>query len=290
MWFCGTISPLMNTSSINNLAAYRFIDLTDLESLQGLLLSLCERHHLMGTILLSPEGINLILAGPIAETKAFMAELSENPLFCAFSNLHFKESISENIPFKRLRVRLKKEIITLKKDDIKPLELTGAPLSPEHLRQWLDEKKDFVLLDTRNDYEVEMGTFKNAITLPINTFSEFPSAIAGADLPKDKPIVMFCTGGVRCEKASSVMMKLGYDTVYQLDGGILDYFKECNDAHYEGNCFVFDERTAITPTLAETGMTQCVRCDHFLTPLEQRHPDFIRWKSCQFCESVAEAA
>jgi UPF0176 protein len=285
--FCDTILALMSTLPINNLAAYKFVDLTDLASLQLSLLALCERHALMGTILLSEEGMNLILAGQIADTKRFMLELCENALF---SDLHFKESLSEAIPFKRLRVRLKKEIITLKKKDIKPLELTGEYLSPQDLKHWIEAKKDFVLLDTRNDYEVEMGTFKNAVTLPINTFSEFPSALENAALPKNKPVVMFCTGGVRCEKASGVMLKQGYDNVYQLEGGILDYFKECNDAHYEGNCFVFDERTALTPQLAETGITQCVRCDHFLTPVQQRHPDFIRWKSCQFCESVQEAA
>ena len=268
---------------INNLAAYKFINLMGLESLQNMLFVLCERHCLLGTILLSTEGINLILAGLVSDTQAFMLEFCDNPLF---AGMHFKESLSENIPFKRLRVRIKKEIITLKQPDVKPLELTGENLPPQELKKWYDEKKDFVILDARNDYEVKMGTFKNAHVLPINTFSEFPEAIKEAQLPKDKPLVMFCTGGVRCEKASAVMMQLGYDNVYQLQGGILDYFKECNDAHYEGNCFVFDERTAITPTLEETGMTQCVRCDHFLTPVEQRHPEFVRWKSCQYCESV----
>jgi UPF0176 protein len=272
----------MRTLEINNLAAYKFINLENLTALQESLFALCEQHTLMGTILLSAEGINLILAGKIADTQNFMQAWKKNPLF---SDMIFKESFSQNIPFKRLRVRLKKEIITLKQADIKPLELTGDYIAPLALKKWLDENKDFTMLDTRNDYEVEMGTFKNAAVLPINTFSEFPEAIKQAALPKDKPVVMFCTGGVRCEKASAVMMKMGYENVYQLEGGILDYFKECNDAHYEGNCFVFDERTAITPHLEETGMTQCVRCDHFLSPVEQRHPEFVRWKSCQFCHS-----
>jgi UPF0176 protein len=273
---------IMTTQTINNLASYKFINLTDLVSLQNALFTLCTGYFLHGTILLSSEGINLILAGQIENTQAFMAKWKENPLF---SDMNFKESLSTDIPFKKLRIRIKKEIITLKQDDINPLELTGEYIAPKKLKQWYDEKKDFVILDTRNDYEIKMGTFKEAHVLPINTFSEFPEAIQKADLPKDKPIVMFCTGGVRCEKASAVMLKQGYENVYQLEGGILDYFKECNDAHYEGNCFVFDERTAITPSLEETGITQCVRCDHFLTPQEQRHAQFIRWKSCQFCET-----
>jgi UPF0176 protein len=272
----------MNTLSINNLASYKFVDLSDLEGIKATLWALCERHFIMGTILLSPEGINLILAGKIADTQNLMQEWKNLPLL---GDMRFKESLSKHIPFKRLRVRLKKEIITLKQPDIKPLELTGENLPPQELKKWYDENKDFIILDTRNDYEVKMGTFKNAHVLPINTFSEFPEAIQEAQLPKDKPLVIFCTGGVRCEKASAVMMKMGYDNVYQLEGGILDYFKECNDAHYDGNCFVFDERTAITPTLEETGMSQCVRCDHFLTPVEQRHPEFVRWKSCQYCDS-----
>ncbi len=272
----------MTTNSIINIAAYKFITLTDLPTLRENFLTECEQLAIKGTILLSAEGINLILAGEADAIEKFIETLRAD---ARFADMDFKKSTSAKRPFRRLKVRLKEEIITLRQNDIDPEKLTGAHISAQELKTWLDEGREFNLLDTRNDYEVEMGTFEKAVTLPIKFFTEFPDAVEAAALPKDKPIVMFCTGGVRCEKASAVMLKQGYQAVHQLDGGILKYFEECGGEHYQGNCFVFDERTAITPEFAETGMAQCPRCKNFVSPQEQRHPQYNAWHSCQFCQA-----
>lgn len=270
---------------ITNIAAYRFVRLTDLPELKNKLFKSCEALNIKGTVLISQEGINLILAGSASEIEEFIGILTAD---LRFKDMEFKKSFSEKIPFRRLRVRIKKEIITLKQNHIDPLETTGHYLPAAELKRWLDEQKDFVLLDTRNRYEFEVGTFEKAVTLPIDYFSEFPQAVNEAQLPKDKPVVMFCTGGIRCEKASAVLMQSGYNAVYQLEGGILKYFENCGGAHYQGNCFVFDDRTAITARLEETGLFQCPRCSHFLTQEEQKHPDFVAWKQCQFCQGTSD--
>jgi predicted sulfurtransferase len=150
-------------------------------------------------------------------------------------------------------VKVKKEIIPLGLPSVRPREKTGARLAPRELKRWLDEKRDMVLLDTRNDYEIDHGTFETAMSLRLDHFREFPERLAEvpAEL-RDKPLVMFCTGGIRCEKASVVAMAQGFREVYQLDGGILKYFEECGGEHYEGRCFVFDRRIAVGSDLAET--------------------------------------
>jgi UPF0176 protein len=283
--FKGLKQLIMNALSITNIAAYKFVNLSSLEQEQTQLLSLCEQFQLKGTILLSYEGINLILAGATFDVEKFITELQKDE---RFADMEFKKSLSSKAPFRRLRVRIKKEIVTIKDSSVKPLEKTGAYLPATELKMWLEQNKDFILLDTRNDYEMEIGAFKKAVGLPIRYFSEFPEAIEKAELPKDKPIVMYCTGGIRCEKASNVMLKAGYKNVYQLQGGILKYFDECGDAHYRGDCFVFDERTAITPRFEETGLTQCPHCRTFIKADEQHHPDFVAWKKCQHCAGTVK--
>jgi UPF0176 protein len=227
-----------------NIAGYKFIALHGLSQLRIDWLEVCERLHLKGTIILSPEGINVALAGCIPDIIAFKTMIAGDE---RFSDISFRESYSNKPPFKRLKVKIKKEIITLRCPEIHP-EIKRVPsISPEQFKQWLDEKRTLTVLDTRNNYEIEFGTFVGAMPLNVNDFSELPTVID--QLPADKPIVMFCTGGVRCEKAGLYLENKGFPEVYQLEGGILNYFSRVGAAHYAGNCFVFDERVALKPDL-----------------------------------------
>lgn len=274
-------------TSVVNLAAYKFVTLKDLESLQAQLLEQCNGWGLKGTILLAEEGINLILAGTREGTDQFIAMMNVD---ADFSGMDFKQSLSEKMPFRKMRVRIKAEIVTMRVEGVSPQHKTGKHLSAKELKQWLDEGRDFTFLDTRNEYEVEIGTFEKAATLPLQIFSEFPEQVKTLTADRSKPMVMFCTGGIRCEKASVAALDAGFQEVYQLDGGILKYFEECGGAHYRGDCFVFDQRTAITPEFTETGLTQCPRCNHFITPAEQVHPAYVAWNRCQYCPPVAASA
>lgn len=227
-----------------NIASYKFITLDNLPELRVSLLNECEALKLKGTILLSPEGINVTLAGKITAITAFKTYLTADP---RFNDIAFKESYSATQPFKRLKVKLKQEIITFRLPEIRP-EIQRAPaISPQQFKQWLDEGRELTILDTRNDYEIELGTFMGATQLHIQDFCEFPKAVE--NLPTKKPIVLFCTGGVRCEKAGLHLLNKGFREVYQLDGGILNYFSTIGAAHYKGACFVFDERIALQPNL-----------------------------------------
>ncbi len=241
--------------AITNIASYKFIQLTDLAALRYELLADCMACNLKGTILLSQEGINLNLAGVTAEVDAFKKILL---LRTEFADLTFRESISASQPFKWMKVKIRKEIITMRRPEVRPATQRAASISPSTLKQWLDEKRDITLLDTRNDYEVRFGTFTNAQHFQLRDFSNFPSAAAA--LAAQAPIVMFCTGGIRCEKAALHWQNVGAAAVFQLEGGILNYFAEVGGAHYQGECFVFDQRISVNPQLQETGTRQCLAC------------------------------
>lgn len=239
--------------SIVNLSAYRFVSLDDLPALRERLLDRCHALALKGTILLAPEGINLFLAGPRASVDAFMAWLREDS---RFTDLTPKESLSEGTPFGRMRVRLKKEIITMRMPTIRPEGARAPAVTPATLHRWLEQGRDddgreLVLLDTRNDYETDVGAFVDAVDYRIGSFTAFPEAIA-ADRQRyeNKTVVSYCTGGIRCEKAALHMQDLGIEHVYQLEGGILKYFEETDGAHWRGDCFVFDERGAVDKQLS----------------------------------------
>lgn len=233
--------------SVVNIAAYRFVTLDRLSERRRQLQAVCGDLQLKGTILLSEEGINLFLAGPAAGIDAFLDELKQDE---AFTEMTVKRSLSLTQPFGRLRVKLKREIIPLGIDGIAPEHVTSVRVSPQTLREWLDEDRDLILLDVRNGFEVAFGTFANAHTLDIAHFRELPVAVDRLDNDlKRRPVVTFCTGGIRCEKAGPYLEQQGFTEVYQLDGGILNYFEQCGDAHYEGDCFVFDERIALDPQL-----------------------------------------
>jgi UPF0176 protein len=280
-------------SQIVNIAAYKFVTFDDTVAQRPRFQGLCTDLGLKGTILLSPEGINLFLAGTRASIDQFLAFLRSDP---RFADVEVKESVSEKQPFNRMLVRLKREIITMKHPLIKP-ELGRAPaVEATTLKRWLDQGHDdqgkpVVMLDTRNAFEVDVGTFDNTIDYRIEKFSEFPAIIEREkESLNDKTIVTFCTGGIRCEKAAIHMKNIGYESVYQLEGGILKYFEEVGGAHYQGDCFVFDHRTALNPQLQETETRQCFACRAVVTPREQLSPLYIEGKSCPHCATVATAA
>lgn len=231
-----------------NLAGYRFAPLGELPELRDRLLRQTKLLGLRGTILLSTEGINLVIAGTRAATTEILATLRAIP---GLADLTPKESSSAEQPFNRMLVKIKKEIIAFGVEGINPALRPTAKLSAATLKQWLDEGRPVTLLDTRNDYEIRMGTFRGARPAGINQFRDFPAAVA--KLPatlKNQPVVMFCTGGIRCEKAAILMREEGLPHVYQLEGGILKYFELTDGAHYHVGCFVFDERRVLDTGLA----------------------------------------
>ncbi|SRR5579883_243596 len=241
---------------ILNIAGYQFIALTALPDLQARLLAHCESQQLKGTILLSPEGMNVSLAGPPENIERFKLFLKEDP---RFASMTFRESFSAEVPFDCLKVKIKNEIITMREPTVAAEKNSAPKISPLEFKKWLDENRDITVLDTRNDYEVRFGTFKNAVNLAINDFSEFPKETK--KISREKPIVMFCTGGIRCEKAALYLLQNGFEEVYQLQGGILNYFSETGGAHFDGECFVFDQRVSLDVNLRETGTRQCVKCE-----------------------------
>jgi UPF0176 protein len=242
--------------SILNIAAYRFVALDDLPGLRERVRERAEALALKGTVLLAPEGINLFLAGARAAVEAFMAWLRED---ARFAGLAVKESLSDAVPFGRLRVRLKREIITMQQPAIRPAAGRAPAVDAVTLRRWLEQGHDdagraVVMLDTRNDYETAVGRFDGAVDYRIDRFTDFPAAVA-ADRARyaGKTVVSYCTGGIRCEKAAIHMQAIGIEHVHQLEGGILKYLELTDGAHWQGDCFVFDGRGAVDAALRPCG-------------------------------------
>jgi UPF0176 protein len=262
---------------------YRFLDLEDPKQLCTRLQSLCDEKELLGTVLLAGEGVNGTLAGSREAVEAVLAWLSDT--------LELREPIearwtdATDTPFRRMRVRLKKEIVTLGRPDIKPQRSTGRHVSPDKWNELIDDP-DTLVIDTRNHYEVEVGTFPNAIdpgTDSFREFSEFAEQLADGD--RKRKVAMFCTGGIRCEKASALMLELGFTDVNQLQGGILNYLERVHerDNHWNGECFVFDSRVAVDRDLAEGGYVQCHACRRPLSSEELKSPDYREGVSCPRC-------
>ena len=267
--------------SIVNIAAYRFAPLQELQALRTELLAFCGAENLRGTILLSTEGINLFVAGAADAIELLLARLRAIP---GLEPLAAKYSYTADQPFRRMLVRIKREIIAFGVPGIDPAKRTSPKLAPAQLKAWLDEGRKITLLDTRNDYEVKLGTFENALPAGVDHFRDFPAAVA--KLPeemKDETIVMFCTGGIRCEKAGPYMESQGFRNVLQLDGGILKYFEECGGAHYKGDCFVFDQRVGVDPSLQASDAAQCFACLSPLTAEEQSDVRYVPGQSCPWC-------
>ena len=271
-----------------NIAAYKFISIDNTVDLRPQFQQLCSRLELKGTILLTPEGINLFLAGSRASIDQFLAWLRSD---VRFADIPVKESYSEEQSFKRMLVKIKREIITMKMPVIQPEKGRAPSVEPKTLKRWLDQGHDdagkpVVMLETRNAFEVDVGTFENTIDYRIEKFSEFPEVVAQHKSEFDgKTVVTFCTGGIRCEKAAIHMQNIGFDSVYQLDGGILKYFEEVGGEHYAGDCFVFDRRTALNPKLEATVTVQCFACRAVVTPREQLSPLYVYGESCPHCAS-----
>lgn len=277
------------TEQVVNLSAYRFTPFAEdaLLPLRDHLRELTARLGLRGTILLATEGINLFVAGPRSATDSLVAYLQTLP---GLADLAPKESLSVERPFNRMLVKIKKEIIAFGVSGIDPARSPAARLAPATLKQWLDEGRPVTLLDTRNDYEIRLGTFKNAVIPSIDHFRDFPAALRRlpAEL-KSTPVVTFCTGGIRCEKAAPLLALEGFSDVYQLDGGILKYFETCGGAHYEGECFVFDRRVGVDPGLRESSAVLCFACQMPLTLEEQKDPRYVPDISCPHCAPLPVA-
>ena len=235
-----------------NLAAYHFVAIDDPAAVVASVRAEAERHALLGTVLVAGEGINLFLAGDDVGIHGFLEHLRSDARFAA---IEVKFSRSAQLPFARLKVKLKREIIAFRQPDASPLRARAPSVDPETLSRWLDRGHDdagrrVVLLDTRNREEFDYGSFRGAVTLPIDNFVDFPAAIEASMASwQDATVVPFCTGGIRCEKAALWMQQHGLPHVAQLDGGILGYFERVGGRHYDGRCFVFDERVALDPQL-----------------------------------------
>lgn len=235
-----------------NIAAYHFVAIADPQGLADDVREQAARHDLLGTVLVAGEGINLFLAGDTGGIDAFLAWLRRD---ARFAGIVVKHSESRARPFARLKVKVKPEIISFRRDDASPLRERAPAVAPRDLARWIADGHDdtgrrVVLLDTRNREEVAHGTFAGALTLPIDRFTDLPAALEPhRDALADATVVSFCTGGIRCEKAALWMRADGMDNVVQLDGGILGYFEAVGGAGYDGGCFVFDERVALDPNL-----------------------------------------
>ena len=271
----------VNKLDVLNIAGYKFEPLSDVDSLVREFQLVCDDLELKGSVYLSSNGINFSLAGSEEAIDQYLLFMEQDRRFL---DIPLKKTYSETQPFRRMKVRPKKEIISLGRDDINPRELTGEYVTPKELFAMYENNEDVIVLDTRNEYETRVGLFENAVDLQLDTFRDFPDAIE--QLPeeyKDKQIVMYCTGGIRCEKASAVMLKAGFSDVKQLEGGVLDYFKETGGKYWNGDCFVFDERVALDTELNETEYIYCYICREPPSAEEKASSDFKINEYCPYC-------
>jgi len=262
---------------------YRFLDLGDAETFRDELQLLCEQQSLLGTVLVAAEGFNGTVAGDEKAIRNVFDWIKER--VSLDGSIEVRWTDSDEAPFRRMRVRVKKEIVTLGRPDILPHEGTGEYVPPE---KWnaLIQDPNVLVIDTRNHYEVEVGTFPRAIDPETDSFRQFPDfARRLAETSKDQPLAMFCTGGIRCEKATALMLELGFENVYHLQGGILNYLTEMpqEENRWEGECFVFDTRVAVDRDLAEGGYVQCHACRRPLSSEDLESADYREGVSCPHC-------
>ncbi|MGD9592556.1 MAG: rhodanese-related sulfurtransferase, partial [Candidatus Berkiella sp.] len=261
-----------------NISGYQFVKLPDPESIKVAISDFCNTNALKGTVLIGHEGINAFLSAHREMIDAFYQFLPTLGF-----NIEFKESTSLAPPFKHMRVKVKAEIVTMGVPDLDVVKKTAPRVSVDTFKQWLDEGKEIIILDTRNDYEVSLGKFEKAIDLNIKNFRAFPQAVKKLGALKDKTIVTYCTGGIRCEKAAPYLVSQGFTDVYQLDGGILKYLEKHHHDHYEGECFVFDKRLAVDENLNETNTVQCHGCRHPVSEQDQQSQYYVEGTSCPQC-------
>jgi UPF0176 protein len=262
-------------------ALYKFVTLDDYRELRQPLLDVCQAAGIRGSLLLAHEGINGTIAGTRAGIDRVLTWLRSDP---RLADLDWKESLDDAQPFDRMKVKLKKEIVTLGVDGIDPNRRVGKYVEPKDWNAIISDP-DVLLLDTRNDYEVKVGTFRGAINPDTETFREFPQFTQQFDPARHKKVAMFCTGGIRCEKASAFMLERGFDEVYHLRGGILRYLEEvpAEKSLWEGECFVFDHRVTVDHALDKGTYTRCDGCGWPVSAEEQQSPHYEAGVSCPHC-------
>ena len=263
-------------------ALYKFTRLDDFEEIQLPLRSFLDSLSVKGTLLLAREGINGTISGTKVSLEKVLDYLQSDPRFL---DLEFKFSYSKKIPFKRLKVKLKKEIVTMGLTEIDPTHSAGTYVKPKEWNELINDP-DVVLIDTRNNYEYEIGSFKGAINPNTETFREFPSFTKNTlEQYRDKKIAMFCTGGIRCEKSTAYLKSEGFKNVFHLQGGILKYLEEVNEDEslWEGECFVFDDRVAVKHNLEQGQYDQCHACRFPITEEDTMHPHYEKGASCPRC-------
>jgi UPF0176 protein len=265
-------------------ALYKFVEINDLPSLQDNLYNICEENNIMGTILIADEGINGTISGKHNEIKETISSLTSDD---RFSNIEIKYSSTEKQPFHRMKVRLKKEIVTIGLPEINPNKKVGKYVKPEDWNKLISDP-NVVVIDTRNKYETKIGSFQNALDPETSSFREFPDWVKKFKNSEDntnKKIAMFCTGGIRCEKASSLMKEEGFEDVYHLQGGILKYLETINKENslWNGECFVFDQRVCLTDELEVGSYKMCFACRMPITEEEMQNEKYIEGISCIYC-------
>jgi len=261
---------------------YRFKDLKNIKLIKKKLDKFTKDKLVLGTILIANEGINGTISGTKKNLDLIIKELKK---ILKIRELSLKISKNQFIPFYRLKIRLKKEIVTIGDKLIKPDRKYGKHILPQHWDKVI-KNKNYLIIDTRNEYEVSIGTFKNAINPGTKSFRNFPGYIENLNLDKKQPIAMFCTGGIRCEKASSYLIKNGFKDVYQLDGGILNYLeykKNKKISTWEGECFVFDNRVSVDKYLNKGSHDQCYGCRHPITQEDKQLKSYVKGASCKYC-------
>lgn len=262
---------------------YKFIQLDeDLELLRDRVLSYCQSQEIRGTILLAKEGINATIAGEEESISNFFQFLKQDE---RFADIEPKRSTTEKPPFHRLKVKIKSEIVTMGVEKIQPAITTGKHIDPQTWNEIISDS-DVLVIDTRNQYEYKVGTFQNAISPQTDNFRQFPEFVEeNLDPNKHKKIAMFCTGGIRCEKASAYLMAQGFEEVYQLDGGILNYLETISseESLWEGECFVFDDRVAVNEDLEIGSHQLCYGCSHPLSEQDRQSEKYQPGVSCPYC-------
>lgn len=263
-------------------ALYKFVTLDNYQALKQPLLNFMLNRDIRGTLLLAQEGINGTVAGSRAGIDALLDYLRQDP---RLAELSYKESYTDTPPFMRSRVKLKKEIVTMGVEGINPKEVVGTYVKPKDWNQLISEP-DVLLVDTRNDYEVQVGTFKNAVNPQTDSFREFPEYVkTHLDPNKHKKVAMFCTGGIRCEKSTAYLKEQGFEEVYHLEGGILKYLEDVpeQESLWQGDCFVFDERVTVNHQLEKGDYDQCHACRLPITEEEKLSPLYQKGVSCPHC-------
>jgi len=272
----------MKNQNIVVTALYHFVRLENFKTMRQPLLDVMHENNVRGTLLLADEGINGTIAGSADGTKKVLEWLRQDERLKDFDS---KESFTNEMPFYRTKVKLKKEIVTMGIQGIDPKNKVGRYVKPEDWNELINDP-DTVLIDTRNDYEVKIGTFKNALNPDTNTFKEFPQYVKeNLDPKKHKKVAMFCTGGIRCEKSTAYLMEQGFEDVFHLQGGILKYLEEIpeDETMWQGECFVFDNRVAVNHDLEKGQYQQCFACRYPITQEEMQSDKYQEGISCPHC-------